>query len=45
MKKLSIQQLRAQPIGLIIENYMIMEKIYISVKETIDSEFVTKHAK
>ena len=31
--------------GLKIENYMIMEKVYISMMETVDSEFVTKHAK
>ena len=45
MKKLRIQQLRAQPMELIIENYMIMKKVYISMIETVDSKFVTKHAK
>ena len=30
---------------LTIENYMIMEKVYISMMEIVDSEFVTKHAK
>ena len=27
--------------GLTIENYMILEKVYISVMVTIDNEFVT----
>ena len=30
---------------LIFENYIIVKKVYISMMETIDSEFVTKHAK
>ena len=31
--------------GLTIDNYMIMKKAYISMMETINTEFVTKHAK
>ena len=30
---------------LTIENYMIVEKVYISMIEIVNSEFVTKHAK
>ena len=30
---------------LIFENYIIVKKVYISMMETIDSEFVTKHVK
>jgi len=30
---------------LIFENYIIVKKVYISMMETIDSEFATKHAK
>jgi len=31
--------------GLTIENYMIVEKVYISMIETVDSEFVIQHTK
>ena len=30
---------------LTIENYLIVEKVYISMMETVDGEFVTKHVK
>jgi len=30
---------------LTIENYIIVEKVYISMMETVDGAFVTKHAK
>ena len=30
---------------LTIENYMVVEKIYISMMEIVDSEFVAKYAK
>ena len=31
--------------GLTIENYMIVKKVYISMIEIVNDEFFTKHAK